>query len=108
MIGGTLLIGTPSVFMERTENTENGSQKFTATIKSFPTPFSIQWSRKGIYDFKFREIDVSAEEYKWTTNSLPHPVLVLNQKSQLNNNSYQITVRNFVGSTVFSGKQIII
>lgn len=94
--------------MERTENMENGSQKFTATIKSIPTPYIIHWSRKGICDDGFQEIDASAEEYKGTTNSLPHHVLVLNQKSQLDNNSYQITVRNFVGSTVFSGKQYII
>lgn len=57
-------------------------------------------------DDRFQPIDVSDEEYKGTTNSLPHPVLVLKQKSQLENNSYQITVKNFVGSTVFSGKTI--
>lgn len=89
--------------MERTENKEKGSQKFTATIKSVPTPFEIYWSRKGICDDRFQLIDESDEEYKGTTNSLPHPVLVLNQKHQLENNSYQLTVKNFVGSTVFSG-----
>lgn len=98
----TIVLGPPYIFIERTENKETGSQKFTATIKSVPTPYEISWGRKGICDDRFQQIDVCAEEYKGTTISLPHPVLVLNQKSQLENNSYQITVKNFVGSAELS------
>lgn len=90
--------------MDRTENKENGSQLFKARIEAIPTPYHVQWSKKGKCDDRSTPIVVNAEEYKGTTNSLPDPVLVLNNRNELKNNSYQITVTNFVGSTVLLGK----
>lgn len=77
-----------------------------ATIHSIPAPSSVEWSLKGSSDETFTLIDSNAAEYKGTTNSLPHPVLVVKNTNQLENNSFRIEVRNFVGSSVeiFSGK----
>lgn len=95
--------GPPLVFVERNEDKENGSLLFKARIEAIPTPYHIQWSKRGTCDNSSTPVDVNAEEYKGSTNSLPHPVLVLNNRTELENNSYQITVTNFVGSTVCSG-----
>lgn len=77
-----------------------------ATIHSIPAPSSVEWSLKGSSDETFTLIDSNAAEYKGTTNFLPHPVLVVKNTNQLENNSFRIEVRNFVGSSVeiFSGK----
>lgn len=99
-----MLQGLPRVFMDRAENKENGSLLFKARIEAIPTPYHIQWNKRGTSDKTFTPVDVNAEEYKGTTSSLPDPVLVLNNTNELENNSYQITVTNFVGSTVLLGK----
>lgn len=90
--------------MDRAENKENGSLLFKARIEAIPTPYHIQWSKRGTSNNSSTPVDVNAEEYKGTTSSLPDPVLVLNNKNELENNSYQITVTNFVGSTALLGK----
>lgn len=46
----------------------------------------------------FEVIDVGVEDYKGTSNSLPHPVLVINHSKQLQTHLFQIEVRNFIGS----------
>lgn len=80
---------------------------FTVEITSIPSPCHAQWSVKSKGEETFTPLDVNAEEYQGSTNSLPHPVLVVTEKDQLEKN-YQIKVTNFVGSTAqeISGKTI--
>lgn len=49
-------------------------------------------------------IDLNSEEYKGTSISLPHPVLVVKGKRCLENHYYQIEVTNFVGISTKSIK----
>lgn len=93
----------PEVIVKKEENKEDGIQKYFVTIRSVPTPFYVQWSSKGRNEEIYTPIEVNEEDYKDTVNTLPHPVLVV-KKNQLDNNSYQIEVENFIGRTV---KQIL-
>lgn len=93
----------PGVIVKKEENKEDGIQKYFVTIRSVPTPFYVQWSSKGRNEEIYTPIEVNEEDYKDTVNTLPHPVLVV-KKNQLDNNSYQIEVENFIGRTV---KQIL-
>lgn len=83
----------------KTKNEEDGSQRYLVTIQSVPSPFSVQWSSKGRDEDMYTQIDVNDRDYNGTVNTLPHPVLVL-KKNQLEKNSYQIEVANFIGCTV--------
>lgn len=69
-------------------------------ITATPAPCRVQWSKKDNNEDEFRRIDVDAEEYRGTTNYLPHPKLVVKDRNLLENNCFQIEVSNFVGSTV--------
>lgn len=102
-----ILKGPPSLFLEKQEDEKTGRQQFTLSIQSFPAPCDIKWSVKVNDDDIFTPIDINAEEYKGTTEYLPHPVLVVNQGNQLENYTFKIKVNSFVGSTieVFSGKK---
>lgn len=105
------LKGVPTVTMERKRDMENGSQYFSAEIKSIPTPFNVQWCTQSMDDDCLEPIDINAEEYKGSTNCLPRPVLVLRGKDQLENKCFKIKVTNFVGSNVtdvISGKCVFI
>lgn len=73
---------------------------FLVKITSIPSPCHAQWYVKPKGDDKFTPLDVNAEEYQESTNSLPHPKLVVIEKDQLEKNLYQVKVTNFVGSTV--------
>lgn len=92
--------GKPDVFFERPVMKTDGSQWFPVTIQATPAPFSVLWSAKISDDDRFKSIDINACEYKGTTNSFPRPMLVVNQKEQLENNTYRIEVENFIGKTV--------
>lgn len=107
MSNAHLLQGLPRVCVKRVECEINGSQRITVTITSFPAPCHIQWSAKSKDDDSFKPVDINAEEYKGTTVSFPHPVLVVTQKNQLNKKRHQIAVTNFIGKTVqdISGKK---
>lgn len=72
---------------------------YLVTVQSVPSAFAVQWSSKGTGDGMFTPVDVNKEEYKGTLNTLPHPMLVV-KKYQLENNTYQIEVTNFIGCTV--------
>lgn len=100
--------GAPDVSFEKIEE-KDGSQCFFATFQSIPAPCFVQWSLKGKNDELFTPIDVCAEDYKGTLNTLPHPVLIVKNKDQFEYNSYQIEVANFVGSTIkqINGKKLI-
>lgn len=94
-----LFIDVPEVFLEKTENKEDGTHMYLVTIQSVPSPFSVQWSSKGTEDDVYKPVDVNEEDYNGTVNTLPHPVLFLTNY-QHENNFYQIEVANFIGCTV--------
>lgn len=79
---------------------------FTVEITSNPGPCHAQWNIKSKGEETFTPLDVNAEKYQGSTNSLPHPKLAMKGTDQLERNCYQIEVTNFVGSTVeeISGK----
>lgn len=56
---------------------------FLVKITSIPSPCHAQWYMKPKGDDKFTPLDVNAEEYQGSTNSLPHPKLVVIEKDQL-------------------------
>lgn len=70
------------------------------TVKSLPSPCHVQWSAKRKDDKNFTPIDINTEEYKGTTISFPHPVLVVRQKGQIENTWFRIDVTNFIGKTM--------
>lgn len=95
-------LDAPYVYIvsEKYETEYNKCMCFLVKITSIPSPCHAQWYLKPKGDDKFTPLDVNAEEYHGTTNSLPHPKLVVTKKDQLEKNLYQVKVTNFVGSTV--------
>lgn len=95
--------------MERLENEGSGIHGFKATIKAIPSPCNVKWSKKGKYEDEFKPIDADAQEFRGTTNYLPHPKLVAKDRNLLENNCFQIEVSNFVGNTIenIPGKGLI-
>lgn len=92
--------GIPNVTVKKRETQEDGSTSFVVTIESFPAPFAVQWMFKDKYTNTCSLIDVSDENYMGTINSLPNPVLVVKNHTQLRKKIYQIEITNYVGSTV--------
>lgn len=84
--------------MKRLEN-RDGCLVFTALIQSIPAAYHAQWKVKGKDDDTFKPVDVNAKEYNGTSNSLPHPVLVVKQKEGIQKQHFYIQVDNFVGSS---------
>lgn len=84
--------------MEKTVRKEDDSWCSMMKIKSIPSPCFVQWTVKEQENDSFKEIDINADDYKGTSISLPHPVLVVKKSKQLQKNSFQIEVRNFIGS----------
>lgn len=80
------------------ENTTNNSQAFTAVLTSFPAPIQVQWTMKDEATGDWAPIDVNSEEYSGTTNSLPQPVLVVKRMERIKMHSFQIEVKNFIGT----------
>lgn len=93
-----ILQGVPDISLVRLERSDDGRQWFTMAIKSTPSPCFVQWSAKEKSGDMYRPIDIYAEEYKGTSIILPHPVLVVNRNSLLDNHSFQIEVKNVIGS----------
>lgn len=89
----------PVIRIKRRENPD-GSQRFTAKIKSTPAAYRAQWKVKKIDEDEFSLIDVNVAEYNGTSNSLPCPVLVVAKKELLENQCFHIKVDNFIGSTI--------
>lgn len=87
---------------------KNGRIWFTVTIHSIPAPDFAQWSMKEKSCDTFIPIDENVEEFKGTSNALPHPVLVVNPKTDLDNYCFQIEIRNFIGSCkkITPGKKV--
>lgn len=90
-------IDIPRIDIER-EETPDGSQCFTAHIESIPAAYQAEWKMKRNNDDSFKPVDVNADEFRGTLNTLPHPVLVIKQKKQLEIYRFNIEVDNFVGS----------
>lgn len=89
----------PEICIERREKSD-GSQCFTAKIKSIPEAYHVQWKvkRNGHEDFSL--VDVNCPEYKGTSNSLHRPVLVVKKKELLESQCFHIKVDNFIGSSI--------
>lgn len=102
-----MLLAIPNVSGENNEDEENGSRRITVTIKSLPPPRHVQWTAKSTDDDTFTPIDINAKEYKGTTVSFPHPVLVVRQADLLEKKCFRIEVTNFIGKTMheISGKK---
>lgn len=94
------LQGSPNVVVEKAEDDKNGGRRISVTITSFPAPCLVQWSAKCKDGDNFSPIDTNAEEYKGTTVSFPHSVLVVRQSDRFEKNFFQIEVTNFIGETV--------
>lgn len=89
------------MFLDRVDDEKN-VRRITLTIKSLPAPNKIQWNAKNKDDDTFTPININSKEYKGTTVSFPHPLLVVRQSDQLEKTSYKIEVINFIGKTVQS------
>lgn len=70
------------------------------TIKAIPEPTSIQWSIKENNDVAFELLNINDDEYKGTTDTFPHPVLVV-KSSKFEKYKFQIEVQNFTGNETF-------
>lgn len=92
-----LLQGVPKVYLER--QNEGSGNCFRATIEANPPPCSVQWRKKGNDQDEFKPIDANAEEFRGTTDNLPHPTLVVKDRTLLEKNCFQIVVSNSHGST---------
>lgn len=95
-----IVLGSPNVVVEKAEDDKNGGRRISVTITSFPAPCLVQWSAKCKDGDNFSPIDTNAEEYKGTTVSFPHSVLVVRQSDRFEKNFFQIEVTNFIGETV--------
>lgn len=67
------------------------------TIQSVPVPHSVKWNIKENNTDTFEPINVSAAEYIGTSNTFPHPVLVIKHKEKLDNCIFEIEVKNRIG-----------
>lgn len=70
------------------------------TIKAIPEPTNIQWSIKENNDVAFELLNINDDEYKGTTDTFPHPVLVV-KSSKFEKYKFQIEVQNFTGNETF-------
>lgn len=90
-------LGIPEILFERTE-IKGGRSWFRTTITSIPAPYSVEWQIKKTNDDTFSSLNCNAEEFKGTTNVLPHPVLVVKQRN-LGEYCFKIKAMNFIGNT---------
>lgn len=83
--------------MEKHTKKEDGSLWFTMKIKSVPAPHAVKWSIKENISDNFQPVIVSDVEYKGTTTTFPHPVLVIKHPETLKNCIFKIEVKNRIG-----------
>lgn len=89
--------GVPKVHLDKCDKKEDGSLSFTMTIKSIPVPHAVQWIMKEHGSESVQPINVNVAEYSGTTNTFPHPVLVIKNLERLENCSFEIEVKNRIG-----------
>lgn len=92
------LIDIPEVIFAKFDEKDDGTQWVIVTIKSIPEPILVQWRKREKNSDKFQPINVNAEEFKGSSCSFPHPVLVVKQREQLENSTFQIKIKNFIGT----------
>lgn len=68
------------------------------TIKSIPEPLLVQWRKREKNGDRFQLINVIDEEFKGSSCSFPHPVLVVKKREQLEHFYFQIKIKNFIGT----------
>lgn len=93
-----IILGLPEVFLGKYDKKEDGSLSFTMTIKSVPVPHAVQWRMIENGSDTFEPINVNASEYKGTSNTFPHPVLVIKHVEKIENCSFEIEVKNLIGT----------
>lgn len=100
-------LGVPEVYLEKYEIKEDGIMCFTMAIKSVPVPYFVQWRMMGNGIETVEPINVNAAEYKGSTNTFPHPVLVIKHLEKMENCSFKLEVKNLIGEvkTRNSGNQ---
>lgn len=100
-------LGVPEVYLEKYEIKEDGIMCFTMAIESVPVPHFVQWRMMGNGMETFEPINVNAVEYKGSTNTFPHPVLVIKHLEKMENCSFKLEVKNLIGEvkTRNSGNQ---
>lgn len=70
------------------------------TITAIPEPIFIQWSMKENNDKASELLNINDDEYKGTTDTFPHPLLVV-KSSKFGKYKFQIEVKNFIGNSAF-------
>jgi hypothetical protein len=84
--------------MDLTESATNDSQVVTAVLRSIPAPIQVQWSVQNEERGGWTKLNINSDEYRGTKDSLPQPVLVVNRKEKIKPHSFQIEVKNFIGT----------
>nr|XP_034332290.1 uncharacterized protein LOC105331445 isoform X1 [Crassostrea gigas] len=93
-----IVLNIPEVILAKFDEKEDGTQWVTVTIKSIPEPSRVQWRKKEKNSDRFQPINVNAEEFKGSSCLFPHSVLVIKQRKQLENFTFQIKIKNFIGT----------
>ncbi|XP_065927180.1 uncharacterized protein [Magallana gigas] len=95
-----IVLNIPEVIFANFDEKDDGTQWVTVTIKSIPEPILVQWRKREKNSNRFQPINVNAEEFKGSSCSFPHPVLVIKQREQLQleNSTFQIKIQNFIGT----------
>lgn len=93
-----MLTEIPEVIFAKVDEKEDGTQWVTLSIKSIPEPFLVQWRKKEKNSDMFQPINVNAKEFDGSSCSFPYPVLVIRQREQLKNITFQIKIQNFIGT----------
>lgn len=99
-VSDAIVLGAPEIVLEECEEGSDGCQIFPVTIKSIPTAYNVQWQVANKQSDTLTPLNENAEEYRGTTKSIPHSVLVVRREEQLKNNIYQIKVQNFIGGRI--------
>lgn len=94
------ILGKPQIVLERTERKEDGRFWFTMTVTAIPEPIFIQWSMNKNNEKASELLNINDDEYKGTTDTFPHPVLVV-KSSKFGKYKFQIEVKNFIGNSTF-------
>lgn len=92
-----LKIDDPDVSLEKYDEREDGSLCFTMKIKSVPVPNLVQWKIKENNSETIQPLDFNDVDFKGTSHSFPNPVLVIKNKTILENCSFELEVQNRIG-----------
>lgn len=89
--------GAPDIDFYESKEKSDGSQIFTVMITSIPAAYNVQWQVSENNSDVFTTLDENAEDYRGTSNSIPHSILVVRRKEILKTNIYQLEVQNLIG-----------